>query len=94
MRALCDVAHEAELRKVLSELSQYFDRWKDPQIDSFELAERIHEFHSGPNREIYLRYANRPEPDFVLRRAIDEGLIQAESVSEQVMPYLEKIRHY
>lgn len=32
----CGLAHEAELRQALSELSREFDRWKDARIDSFE----------------------------------------------------------
>jgi hypothetical protein len=41
MRSLCGLAHEAELRQALHELSQEFDRWKASRIDSFELADRI-----------------------------------------------------
>ncbi len=52
MRSLCGLAHETELRQALNDLSREFDRWKDVRIDSFELADRIHKFHHGPNREI------------------------------------------
>jgi hypothetical protein len=60
MRSLWGLAQEAELRQALSELGREFDRWKDARIESFELADRIHKFHHGPNQEIYVRYTNRP----------------------------------
>jgi hypothetical protein len=94
MRSLCGLAHEAELRQALSELSREFDRWKAAWIDSFELADYIHKFHHGPNREIYLRYTSRLSLPFLVRRPIDEGLIQAESIPEKVMPYLENTRYH
>lgn len=92
MRSLCGLAHETELRQALSELSREFDRWKDAQIDSFELADCVHKFHHGPHREIYLRYTRRLSLPFLVRRAIDEGLIQVHSIPEEVFPYLENTR--
>jgi hypothetical protein len=52
MRSRCGLAHEAELRQALSDLSREFDRWKASRIDSFELADRIHKFHHGPNTTV------------------------------------------
>lgn len=93
MRSLCGVAQEAELRQALSDLSREFDHWKASRIDSFELADRIHKFHHGPNREIYVRYTSRLPLPFLIRRAIDEGLIQRDSIPENVLLYLENSRH-
>jgi hypothetical protein len=92
MRSLCGLAHEAELRQALNELSQEFDRWKASQIDSLELADRIHKFHHGSNREIYVRYTSHLPLPFLVRRAIDEGLIQRGSLPKEVLPYLENTR--
>jgi hypothetical protein len=94
MRSLCGLAHEAELRQALNDLSREFERWKDARIDSFELADRIHKFHHGPNREIYVRYTSRLPLPFLVRRAIDEGLIQGDSIPEEVLRYLENARHF
>jgi len=81
---------EAELRRALTELSGDFDRWKRGEIDSFELTERIHKFHQGPNREIYNRYSVGgfhlvPVVDYAIR----EGLIAKESVPPEALPQVE-----
>jgi len=94
MRSLCGLAHEAELRQALNELNREFGRWKAAQIDSFELADCIHKFHQGPNREICVCYTSGLPLPFLVRRAIDEGLIQRDSVPKDVLPYLENAQHF
>jgi len=94
MRSLCGIAQEAELRQALDSLSREFEAWKVARIDSFELADRIHKFHHGPNREIYVRYTSRLPLPFLVRRAIDEGLIKRSSIPKDVLPYLENTRHF
>lgn len=94
MGSLCGLAHEEELRQALNDLSREFDRWKAARIDSFELADRIHKFHHGPNREIYVRYSSRLPLPFLVRRAIDEGLIERGSIPKEVLPYLENARDF
>ncbi len=89
LRSLCQLAHEAALRRALEDLSQDVDRWKLAKIDSFELADRIHKFHDGPNREIYLRYASRANLCLLVSHAVHEGLIPKDSVPKEVFPYLE-----
>jgi hypothetical protein len=90
LRSVCDVAHEAELRRALDNLSQDFDRWKEAEIDSFELADRIHKFHNGANRGIFLRYARGLDLRLLVSRAIHEGLIPKDSVPKEIFRYLEK----
>lgn len=89
LRSLCHLAHEAEQRRALEELSQDFDRWKADEIDSFELADRIHTFHNGPNREIYIRYASKVDLRSLVSYAVHEGLIKKESIPKEVAPYLD-----
>ncbi len=91
LRSLRDLAHEAALRRALESLSQDFDRWKKREIDSFELANRIHAFHNGPSREIYNRYTSRLDLTFLVGYAVQEGLIAKESIPEEVLPYLGKV---
>ncbi len=88
LRSLSQVAHEAELRRALSQLSHYFDRWKAAEIDSFELSDRIHEFHNGLNREIWLRYNSRVDLRVLVRYAVTEGLINEDSIPDDVLPYV------
>src|SRR5947209_5129969 len=74
-------AHEAALHRALTGLSRDFDRWKRAEIDSLALADRIHEFHDGPNREIYLRYNGKTDPRVC-------SLLARELIPPEVMPYL------
>ncbi len=90
LRALRDLAYEAELRRALTNLSQNFERWKAGGISSFDLADRIHEFHDGPNRKLYLLYTGRLDLRFLVSRAVQEGLIKKESIPKEVLPYLQK----
>ena len=55
MRSLVALAHEAELGRALEELYSDFQRWKAGGIDSFELSDRIHKLHEGPNRKARVR---------------------------------------
>jgi hypothetical protein len=89
MRSLVGRAHEVELGKALEELFGEFQTWKSGAIDSFELSDRVHKFHDGPNREIYLRYTGRLDPRFLVHYALEKGLIQKPSVPNELWPYLE-----
>ena len=89
MRSLVGLAHEAELRRALEEAYRDFQEWKSGRIDSFELADRIHKFHDGPNRDIYLRYTSRLDPRFLLQHALKEGTIEKRAVPKEIWAYLE-----
>src|SRR5690348_13044843 len=81
-------SHEAALHRALTGLSREFDRWRRAEIDSLALADRIHEFHDGPNREIYLRYNGKTDPRVLVGHAVHEGLLKRESIAPELMPYL------
>lgn len=90
LRSLVGLAHETELRKALEELHGDFRTWKSGGIDSFELSDRIHKFHDGPNRDIYLRYSSRLDLRFLVQHALHDGLVQQAAVPNEVWPYLEE----
>jgi hypothetical protein len=89
MRSLAGLAHEAELRRALDEVYADFQEWKSGRIDSFELADRIHKFHDGPNRDVYLRYTSGLDLRFLVQHALEEGTIEKGAVPKEVWPYLE-----
>ena len=89
LRMLAERAYEVELRRALMDLSRDFDRWKQGEIDSFELKERIHKFHDGPAKEIYLRYTSNADLRLLVAYAVRENLIEQESIPPEVLPYLE-----
>jgi hypothetical protein len=89
MRLLVGLAHEVELGKALEDLFGEFQAWKSGAIDSFELSDRIHKFHDGPNREIYLRYTSWLDLRSLVYYPLKEGLIQKGAVPNELWPYLE-----
>jgi hypothetical protein len=89
LRDLADRAHETALRTALQELSQDFDAWKSGDINSFELAHRIHQFHQGPDRQIHLRYTRSVDLPYLVVQSVREGLIDKADIPEDAMPYLE-----
>ena len=89
MRLLVGLAREVELGKALEDLFGEFQAWKSGTIDSFELSDRIHKFHDGPNREIYLRYTSRLDLRFLVHYALGEGLIKKSAVPKEIWPYLD-----
>ncbi|MCX9157285.1 hypothetical protein OPU71_14245 [Niveibacterium sp. 24ML] len=74
LRRLADEAWDAELRVCLLELHAQFDSWANQGISSFELVERIHEFHNGASRQLYGRYTSLT-PALAVARAVAFGLI-------------------
>jgi hypothetical protein len=89
LRDLADRAHEVALRNALSDLGNDFDLWRQGDIDSFELAHRIHRFHQGPDRQIHLRYTRSVDLPYLIVQSVREGLIDRDSIPQDAMPYLE-----
>jgi len=80
-------AHEAELRRALLPLADAFKQWEQGAINSFSLQELIHQFHQGPARDIYVRYAtNHREP--ALAYAIATGVIDRAAIPAELLDHL------
>jgi hypothetical protein len=88
-RPIIAAAHEAELRRALESLRSEVGEWRAGKIDSFELANRIHAFHNGPNRDIHVRFTSRLDPRVLVQHALEEGLIRKASVPKEIWPYLD-----
>lgn len=83
LRELADQAYEEELRRALQPLAEAFERWKVRDRSSFEISERIHEFHNGPARTIWGWYA-RFKPDQTVPRAVATGILPPGSLPEEL----------
>lgn len=88
LRELAHEAWEAELHDALESLFEDFCQWADDGYSSMELAERIHEFHDGPARELYKRYTALP-PRIAVARAIAVGAIDESALSAELLEKLE-----
>jgi hypothetical protein len=90
LRELADRAYAEALRRELSKLHASFLAWQAGQMSPFDLAEEIHRFHQGPNRELYVRYTSSHH-EAAVARAVAEGLIPESSLSEEVRIHLEPL---
>lgn len=86
LRELAAAAHEEALRRALLPVATAFDDWMKGKLGSGELTERIHEFHQGPARELYVRYNSGPL-EFAVAHAIIAGLIDRTRVPAEVIKH-------
>ena len=68
-------AHEEELRRALAPLAEAFRGWEQCRVSSFELSDLIHDFHQGPARELYARYALRGRGNLTMASAVARGVL-------------------
>lgn len=87
LRELATEAWEAELRDALEALFEDFGRWAEHEVSSFELSDRIHEFHDGISRELYKRYTGLP-PHVAVAKAIAVGAVDESALSPSLQEKL------
>ena len=83
LRQHAAVAWEAEMRAALGSLAAKFDEWKAGRMSSDDLHAAIHEYHNGPGREIWKRFATS-NPKVPLAHAVAAGLVPEESLPIEV----------
>lgn len=72
------------MKVALGALGDKFDQWRAGVLSSGDLHDAIHEYHQGPGREIWKRYAtNRPETQ--LAYAVAAGFVSRESLPKEVL---------
>lgn len=97
LRWLADEASDSELRVCLLELYAQFGAWANQGMSSFDLVERIHKFHNGASRELYIygRYTGL-SPASAVARAVAFGLISADAMGaplrEKLDPAIDAFR--
>lgn len=87
LRQLASEAWDAELREALLGLYEDFGTWGDAGMSSFDLTDRIHEFHNGTARDLYKRYTGA-DPDFLVSRAIAHGVLGEDTVEAKLLSKL------
>jgi hypothetical protein len=87
-RKLAALAYERELGAELTQLEAAFAAWRSGQCDAFDLEKLIHQFHQGPARALYVRYADG-DPIHAVAAAIVAGIMAESEVPEPIRPELE-----
>ena len=84
LRELAAEAYERELERELKKLDQSFEEWRQDTIGSGELSYRVHQYETGPSRELHKRY-NSGRNDINVAYAIVVGILDEEEVPKEVM---------
>ncbi|MGD0093339.1 MAG: hypothetical protein ABSE73_25770 [Planctomycetota bacterium] len=84
VRELADKAYERELRAHLEKLASAFDEWRAGSLGTWELTDRIHRFHDGPNRELFNKYSIGGNAHMYVAHAFVTGLLKESEVPEEV----------
>jgi len=80
-------AHERELQRELVRLDRSFNGWREGTMGSGELSYRIHEWETGPSRNLYKKY-NRGEAHSNVAYAIAVGILDQAEVPEELLEAL------
>lgn len=87
LRQLANTAWDRELSNELRTLDASFDAWKMAQLTPHALSARIHEFHHGPARDLYVLYT-RIHPSQLVARAVAHGLLAEDEVPDSLLSEL------
>ena len=90
LRELAATAYEREMNGAAEGLLKQFERWKNKQIDVFELNDKIHEFHNGISRDLYRRYTGE-HPELSVAIALNRGILSREEIGEELLLSVEGI---
>jgi hypothetical protein len=94
IRKHSEMAYEEELRQALTPLSESFEAWRNRSINSFELSDKIHEFHDGISRELFKMHTG-PMKIVGLAKAIANNIIDRKDIPQKLLRELEhKIKCY
>lgn len=88
LRELAGLAWDRELGAALGELEAAFHQWRAGDISPHELSDRIHRFHNGAARELYVRYTSPIHPSQLVARAVAAGILQEGEVPAELLPAL------
>ena len=88
LRRLAGQAYERELNQELQKLYEIFHRWSAGEMLAGEMTDAIHEFHQGPNRDLFKLY-NGPDCSLMVARGVAKGLLSRDEVGPELMPRLE-----
>jgi hypothetical protein len=84
LRALVELARDREMTSHLESLAKQFDRWRNGAIGPWELADEIHEFHQGPNRDLHNRDPGNSMLLIYVVRAVNEGFLSREEIPDRL----------
>ena len=86
MHELAELVYKRDLSRELTKLEMEFARWRSGEISPFELSERIHRYHDGVSRKLYVTYQNLPASQAIAwaiaRQVLDRAEVPAEILAD------------
>ncbi|MFA5922887.1 MAG: hypothetical protein WC856_16635 [Methylococcaceae bacterium] len=77
-------AYERELHRELAKLAQSFAEWRDGKISSVELSSQVHQYETGPSRELYKKY-NDSYHDANVAYAIAASILKRDEIPVELL---------
>jgi hypothetical protein len=77
-------AYERELHRELVKLDLGFAEWRDGKISSGELSYRVHQYETGPSRDLYKKY-NYSYHDTNVAYAIVTDILKRDEIPAELL---------
>jgi hypothetical protein len=77
-------AYERELHRELVKLDLSFAEWRDGKISSGELSYRVHQYETGPSRDLYKKY-NYSYHDTNVAYAIVTDILKRDEIPAELL---------
>lgn len=88
LQGLANRCYEIEVSMALQNLGGNFKKWKNKEITTWELNEKIHQYHNGTARDLYKFYELLKDPRVAVAQAVSKGIIKIEDVQKNCRPLL------
>ncbi len=87
LRELASLAYERERNRELDALAVEFERWRRGELAPWDLTERIHAFHQGPARDLFVLYRDLDE-GMAVGRAVAGGTLEEKEIPADVLAHV------
>jgi hypothetical protein len=84
LREFVCIAQEQELKRALQPIADAFEKWKNNEISSKYIYEKIRNFNGGSAREIYNKYTKLTNRQLV-DQAIDGGKLSSDKIPDDLL---------
>ena len=89
LRLLAKDCYEKEMSLALESLSEYFKKWETREISTWDLNDKIHEYHNEIARDLWKVYESLSDPRVALSQAVIKGIIVIDEIPEDCRPLLQ-----
>jgi hypothetical protein len=94
LKELSGRCYELEMSEALDELFYHFQKWKNGEINAFDLNEMIHKHHNYKARDLYKIYEMLKNPQNAVARAVSLGIIKMDDIHEDCHSFVEELIEY